>query len=157
RRFESLMGATARVSTGEPLAPMLAAAGIEPARVAQVMHAVRDATALETEVLLPAGEQRPAPVWCSLALRRAPEAAPAQAGLVLVLADATRLKAQQTELEALGRERELARESLVQQADRTRAILDSVLVGIVTVGALGIEWMNRSARRMFGGELADFV
>jgi hypothetical protein len=32
-----------------------------------------------------------------------------------------------------------------------------VLVGIVTVGAHGIEWMNRSARRMFGGELADFV
>ena len=50
-----------------------------------------------------------------------------------------------------------ARESLVQQADRTRAILDSVLVGIVTVGDRGIEWMNRSARRMFGGELADFV
>jgi PAS domain S-box-containing protein len=36
-------------------------------------------------------------------------------------------------------------------------VLDSVLVGIVTVGAGGIEWMNRSARRMFGGELADFV
>jgi two-component sensor histidine kinase len=32
-----------------------------------------------------------------------------------------------------------------------------VLVGIVTVSAQGIEWMNRSARRMFGGELADFV
>jgi PAS domain S-box-containing protein len=43
------------------------------------------------------------------------------------------------------------------QAERTRAILDSVLVGIVTVGERGIEWMNRSARRMFGGELADFV
>jgi PAS domain S-box-containing protein len=54
-------------------------------------------------------------------------------------------------------DRQRARESLVAQADRTRAILDSVLVGIVTVGATGIEWMNRSARRMFGGELADFV
>jgi PAS domain S-box-containing protein len=54
-------------------------------------------------------------------------------------------------------DRQRARESLVQQADRTRAILDSVLVGIVTVGDTGIEWMNRSARRMFGGELADFV
>jgi len=43
------------------------------------------------------------------------------------------------------------------QAERTRAILDSVLVGIVTVGERGIEWMNRSARRMFGGDLADFV
>ncbi len=32
-----------------------------------------------------------------------------------------------------------------------------MLVGIVTVSDSGIEWMNRSARRMFGGELADFV
>ena len=44
-----------------------------------------------------------------------------------------------------------------QQAERTRSILDSVLVGIVTVGPRGIEWMNRSARRMFGGALADFM
>lgn len=54
-------------------------------------------------------------------------------------------------------ERQRARQSLVLQAERTRAVLDSVLVGIVTVGAHGIEWMNRSARRMFAGELADFV
>jgi PAS domain S-box-containing protein len=54
-------------------------------------------------------------------------------------------------------ERHRARESLAAQAERTRAILNSVLVGIVTVSERGIEWMNRSARRMFGGELADFV
>jgi PAS domain S-box-containing protein len=54
-------------------------------------------------------------------------------------------------------ERHRARESLLRQAERTRAVLDSVLVGIVTVADGGIEWMNRSARRMFGGELADFV
>ena len=55
-------------------------------------------------------------------------------------------------------ERRRAREALAGQAERTRAILNSVLVGIVTVGVSGgIEWMNRSARRMFGGELADFV
>ncbi len=54
-------------------------------------------------------------------------------------------------------ERHRAREELQRQAERTRAVLDSVLVGIVTVGDGGIEWMNRSARRMFGGELADFV
>ncbi|MEO7245430.1 MAG: PAS domain S-box protein, partial [Rubrivivax sp.] len=55
-------------------------------------------------------------------------------------------------------ERQRARESLVRQTGRTRAVLDSVLVGIVTVGEQGaIDWMNRSARRMFGGELADFV
>ena len=50
-----------------------------------------------------------------------------------------------------------AERAVALQADRTRAILDSVLVGIVTVGPQGIEWMNRSARRMFGGDLADFV
>lgn len=54
-------------------------------------------------------------------------------------------------------ERRRARESLAVQAERTRAILNSVLVGIVTVSGDGIEWMNRSARRMFAGELADFV
>ena len=53
--------------------------------------------------------------------------------------------------------RHRAEQAIALQAERTRAILDSVLVGIVTVGALGIEWMNRSARRMFGGDLADFV
>jgi len=50
-----------------------------------------------------------------------------------------------------------AERAVAMQADRTRSILDSVLVGIVTVGPQGIEWMNRSARRMFGGDLADFV
>jgi PAS domain S-box-containing protein len=50
-----------------------------------------------------------------------------------------------------------AEQALKLQAERTRAILDSVLVGIVIVGRDGIEWMNRSARRMFGGDLVDFV
>jgi PAS domain S-box-containing protein len=54
-------------------------------------------------------------------------------------------------------ERQRARSTLALQAERTRAILNSVLVGIVNVSAGGIEWMNQSARRMFGGELADFV
>ena len=54
-------------------------------------------------------------------------------------------------------ERRRTRETLAGQAERTRAILNSVLVGIVTVSAQGIDWMNRSARRMFAGELADFV
>jgi PAS domain S-box-containing protein len=54
-------------------------------------------------------------------------------------------------------DRHRAEQAVALQAERTRAILDSVLVGIVTVGANGIEWMNRSARRMFGGDLADFI
>jgi PAS domain S-box-containing protein len=54
-------------------------------------------------------------------------------------------------------ERRRARESLASQAERTRSVLNSVLVGIVTVNEGGIQWMNRSARRMFAGELTDFV
>ncbi|MDE2614995.1 MAG: PAS domain S-box protein, partial [Burkholderiales bacterium] len=54
-------------------------------------------------------------------------------------------------------ERHRARDALALQAERTRAMLNSVLVGIVTVDAQGIAWMNRSARRMFGGEMADFM
>lgn len=50
-----------------------------------------------------------------------------------------------------------AERAVATQASRTRSILDSVLVGIVTVGPQGIEWMNRSARRMFAGDLVDFV
>jgi PAS domain S-box-containing protein len=53
--------------------------------------------------------------------------------------------------------RRQAEERLTLQADRTRAILDSVFVGIVTLDDSGIAWMNRSARRMFAGDLADFV
>jgi PAS domain S-box-containing protein len=150
RRFESLLGGALPFEAGQPLEAVLAGAGVAPASVAQVMGAVHDASALETELLLPVGPQRPAAIWCSAALRRTHETAPGAIGLVLVLSDATRLKSQQNELEALARERELL-------FNRTRAILDSVLVGIVTVGGGGIEWMNRSARRMFGGELGDFV
>jgi len=268
RRFESLMSGSVACAPGGAFEAVLANAGLAPDTVAQLMDAVRGSGALETELLLPAGALRKTPTWCSLALRRTHETTPGAVGMVVVLADATRLKSQQSELEALARERELmfnlsdvgivyqrdgqieranqamadlvgvsaealkgspmsrlydseaawqhylhletrdmatlgrshgerqvrrrdgslfwaqvsqrpvafdrpaagtimsfvniddrqrARESLVQQADRTRAILDSVLVGIVTVGDTGIEWMNRSARRMFGGELADFV
>ncbi|MFG5406913.1 PAS domain S-box protein [Piscinibacter sakaiensis] len=54
-------------------------------------------------------------------------------------------------------DRHRAEQVVALQAERTRAILDSVLVGIVIVGPRGIEWMNRSARRMFGGDLGDFL
>ena len=53
--------------------------------------------------------------------------------------------------------RHRAERAVALQAERTRSILDSALVGIVIVGASGIEWMNRSARRMFGGSIADFL
>ena len=54
-------------------------------------------------------------------------------------------------------DRHRAEQNLTLQSDRTRAILDSVFVGIVTLDPQGIAWMNRSARRMFAGDLADFV
>ena len=266
-RFETLLGG-GDYPPGKPFDEILASAGVPAETVAALIDAVREVGTLETELLLPAGTHRKTAIWCSLALRRTHETAPGAIGMVVVLADATRMKSQQSELEALARERELmfnlsdvgivyqrdgqieranqamadlvgyapealkgspmsrlyeseaawqhyahletrdmatlgrshgerqvrrrdgnlfwaqvsqrpvdigkrsagtimsfvniddrqrARESLVQQADRTRAILDSVLVGIVTVGDTGIEWMNRSARRMFGGELADFI
>ena len=266
-RFETLLGG-GDYPPGKPFDAILASAGVPAETVAALIDAVRDVGTLETELLLPAGTHRRNAIWCTLALRRTHETGPGAAGMVVVLADATRMKSQQSELEALARERELmfnlsdvgivyqrdgqiaranqamadlvghapealtgspvsrlyeseaasqhylhgekrdllttgrshgerqvrrrdgslfwaqvntrhvtagqpsagtimsfvdvddrqrARESLVQLADRTRAILDSVLVGIVTVGDSGIEWMNRSARRMFGGELGDFV
>ncbi|HSW07532.1 PAS domain S-box protein [Aquabacterium sp.] len=80
--------------------------------------------------------------WVQVSKRSVDEQAP-EAGLICSYVDID--------------ERRRAREAVQLQAERTRAILDSVLVGIVTVGDTGIEWMNRSARRMFGGELADFV
>jgi len=266
-RFETLLGG-GDYPAGKPFDAILASAGVPAETVASLIEAVRDVGTLETELLLPAGTHRKQAIWCSLALRRTSETGPGAVGMVVVLADATRMKSQQSELEALARERELmfnlsdvgivhqrdgqieranqamadlvgmtpealkgspisrlyeseaswqhyqhlesrdmltlgrahgerqvrrrdgtlfwaqvsqrpvdasrpsagtivsfvniddrqrARDALVQQADGTRAILDSVLVGIVTVGHAGIEWMNRSARRMFGGELADFV
>ena len=81
-------------------------------------------------------------VWVQVSKRRVDESNPAS-DLICSFVDVD--------------ERQRAREAVQLQAERTRAILDSVLVGIVTVGDGGIEWMNRSARRMFAGELADFV
>lgn len=67
----------------------------------------------------------------------------------VVTVDITVEQLAQARAEQLLRDRDL-------QTERERAVLDSVLVGIVTVGRHGIEWMNRSARRMFGGDLAEF-
>jgi PAS domain S-box-containing protein len=81
-------------------------------------------------------------VWVQVAVRAVTPDAP-EAGVICSFVDID--------------ERRRGRETLALQAERTRAILNSVLVGIVTVSDQGIQWMNRSARRMFGGELADFV
>jgi PAS domain S-box-containing protein len=81
-------------------------------------------------------------VWVQVAVRPVDADAP-EAGVISSFVDID--------------ERRRARETLASQAERTRSILNSVLVGIVTVSEQGIQWMNRSARRMFAGELADFV
>ncbi|MFO1336623.1 MAG: PAS domain S-box protein [Burkholderiaceae bacterium] len=85
------------------------------------------------------------------------ELGPDRSAMSVVTLDITDEENARRHNEQLLREQARSRESLLQQTDRTRAVLDSVLVGIVTVGVGGIEWMNRSARRMFGGELADFA
>lgn len=85
------------------------------------------------------------------------ELGPGRPAMSVVTLDITDEETARRHNEQLLQEQARVRESLLLQTDRTRAVLDSVLVGIVTVGARGIEWMNRSARRMFGGELNDFI
>ncbi|ACB34987.1 putative signal transduction histidine kinase [Leptothrix cholodnii SP-6] len=95
--------------------------------------------------------------WYALSIRRTGPAGDAPQAIAVV-SEITRLKAQQAQLETLAHEREQMAQVLGQQADRNRAVLDSVLVGIVTVNEQGvISWLNRSARRMFGGDLGDFL
>ena len=152
RRFETMLRLPASGVAGLSLAELLSRHSNAEAMATEIRDAlIADATyeiefafsdADESAVL---SELR----WYSLSVRRA------GGGLgldeaIAVLSDVTRMKTQQVQLETLARDRE-------SMARRTRAILDSVLVGIVTVGPAGIEWMNRSAQRMFGAELAEFL
>jgi len=147
RRFESLLGFRAGDVAGCSLQELLAGQRDAARLAADIDASLAAGQVHETELAIDLrGRPRH---WCSLSVRRAGLGADGQE-LIAVLTDITRLKAQQIELEALASE-------VALQAERTRAILDSVLVGIVTVGADGIEWMNRSARRMFGGDLEDFL
>ena len=162
QRFEAMLGLGASGVAGSGLAELLRGHGDAEAMAAAIDAALGADATYETEFEFaaaaataadaPTGQGAVAEVearWYTLSVRRAGGAlGPNEA--IAVLADVTRIKSQQVELAELARDREL-------QAERTRSILDSVLVGIVTVGAGGIEWMNRSARRMFGGELADFI
>jgi PAS domain S-box-containing protein len=153
-RFEALLGVRAGQVVGFGLAELFASQPDAPRLVEEIQAALGAGTAYETELCFQLPGQ--AKQWCALTVRRAGPAGDASEAIA-VLSDITRLKGQQMELEALVRDRQLAQQAVARQAERTRAILDSVLVGIVTVGPGGIEWMNRSARRMFGGDLADFI
>jgi PAS domain S-box-containing protein len=143
RRFETMLRLPPGTSAGATLAELLARDPNAEAMAAAIRDAlVADAT---YEIEFAAEDQR----WYSLSVRGV-GAGSSDGEAIAVLSDVTRLKAQQAELETLVRDRE-------SMARRTRAILDSVLVGIVIVGPAGIEWMNRSAQRMFGAELAEFL
>jgi len=157
RRFEAMLGLAAGSATGMTVQQLFARGGPNERIVADARRALDADVVYETEFAVRAdGVERVETRWYALSVRRA--GAPSDASeAIAVLADITRLKTQQQELEQLVRDRQQAERAVALQADRTRAILDSVLVGIVTVGPQGIEWMNRSARRMFGGELADFL
>ena len=267
RRFEAMLDLPGGAATGQTIQALFARSETTARIVIDAWQALAEGSIYETEFDLPAREGQAAR-WVSLSVRRAASPNGGLAETIAVLADITRLKSQQQQLEALARDRELmfshsgvgiaflrdgriqrgnqalaqlagrsvdelvdlplielfadddefgrrwpieeaslrqygrwtgerplrapdgrllwvqvskrlvvegdpsgemiatyvnvdaryrAERAVALQAGRTRAILDSALVGIVTVGPQGIEWMNQSARRMFGGELVDFV
>jgi PAS domain S-box-containing protein len=147
RRFERMLGLKPSSLTGQRLDALL---DHDP-RIKRV--AVESVARLQTEAQYESeleiiAPERP-PMWYALSIKRiGSSTGPLEA--IAVLSDISRIRSQKAQLEAMGRD-------LALQADRTRAILDSVFVGIVTLDASGISWMNRSARRMFGGDLSDFV
>ncbi|WP_077035400.1 PAS domain S-box protein [Pelomonas sp. KK5] len=260
--FAALLGLAGPPSGGAPVAALFAGQPQLGERVQQALPGLAPERSFEAEF------QREDGRWIALTLRRVSGEGPLQAETVAVLSDITRLKSQQSELEALVRDRELmfslsdvgiailrhgriarandalaeltgyriheldglphhalfdseaeyrqqqalvrqaledsgqwqgerrvrrrdgtglwmqisqramragapdegqiatfvnvddrwrAQQSLILQTERERTVLDSVMVGIVTVGRGGIQWMNRSARRMFGGDLAEFL
>ena len=163
RRFEAMLQLPPSAVAGSSLAELPsrhpdaenAAAEVREALIADRIYETEfafdgvDAASSSGDLDDGSGVRQPGLRWYSLSVRRAGGATGFDEAIA-VLSDVTRLKSQQLQLEALALEREL-------MAERTRSILDSVLVGIVTVGGRGIEWMNRSARRMFAGELADFI
>jgi PAS domain S-box-containing protein len=163
RRFEAMLQLPPSAVAGSSLAELLSRHPDAEDAAAEVREALIADRIYETEFAFDgieagsssgdlddgSGVRRPGLRWYSLSVRRAGGASGFDEAIA-VLSDVTRLKSQQVQLEALALEREL-------MVERTRSILDSVLVGIVTVGSRGIEWMNRSARRMFSGELVDFI
>jgi PAS domain S-box-containing protein len=161
-RFERMLGFAAGAVAGSSVRELFASQPNAEQIVDDIESALAEAGVFETEIeiRLPGKPVQ----WAALSARRvgsgpagssdAGQAAAGQPEVVAVLTDITRLKRQHGELERLAGERERTEAAMGQQAELTRAILDSVFVGIVTVGPRGIEWMNRSARRMFGGGLA---
>ncbi len=157
RRFEDMLRLPPGTSAGSSLAELMArhpnaetmATEIRDALIAEATYEIEFAFGDADESAERAGRPPPELRWYSLSVRSAGSGSGGDEAIA-VLADVTRMKTQQVQLETLARDRE-------SMARRTRAILDSVLVGIVTVGPAGIEWMNRSAQRMFGAGLSEFL
>jgi len=154
RRFERMLRLTHDSAIGADIERLLAGVphGPDAPSPGDSLDAVLDRGDLyETEVVVQ--DDDGTPHWYAVTIRRTGPAGPAPLAIV-VLSEITRLKTQQAELAHLATEYERMASALGQQADRTRAVLDSVLVGIVTADEQGrISWLNRSARRMFGGDL----
>lgn len=155
RRFERMLRLPAGAGVGSDIRALLAsrARGLPDGQA--LADALDQGSMYETEIEV-RGDEGEAH-WYALSVRRTGPAGDAPQSIA-VLSEITRLKLQQNELAALASERARMAHVLGQQADRTRAVLDSVLVGIVTVDERGhVSWLNRSARRMFGGDLGDFL
>ena len=132
RRFEAMLRLPAGTARGRACAELFARhpnaeaiAAEMPRRRCAPTRSTRPSSRRATPRAAAARPPSSAGMRCRCA---APPPAPTPLEAIAVLSDITRLKAQQAELEMLARDREL-------MARRTRAILDSVLVGIVTVGA----------------------
>lgn len=155
RRFERMLRLGAGAGVGSDIRALLATRTNSMVTPSSLNDSLDQGVLYEAELEV-AGDDG-ALHWYALTIRRTGlDAETPQA--IAVLSEITRLKSQQVQLESLAHEREQMAQVLGQQADRTRAVLDSVLVGIVTVNHAGvISWLNRSARRMFGGDLGDFL
>ncbi len=156
RRFESMLRLPAGSGVGSDIRALLATRTIGlQASPDSITETLEHGVLYEAEIEVPAddGTSR----WYALSIRRTAPGGDAPQSIAL-LSEITRLKVQAVQLESLAHEREQMAQVLGQQADRNRAVLDSVLVGIVTVNPQGaITWLNRSARRMFDGDLGDFL
>ena len=152
-RFERMLGLAPGTAVGGTIRRLLA--GGAQGALDQLDAVLDRGEQYETEVVVE--DEDGARHWYAVTIRRTGPAG-RQPLAIVVLSEITRLKTQQAELAHLAGEHERMAGVLGQQADRTRAVLDSVLVGIVTADEQGrISWLNRSARRMFGGDLGDFM
>ncbi|MFO1271008.1 MAG: PAS domain S-box protein [Rubrivivax sp.] len=104
RRFERMLGFAPGAAAGASLLEVIARSPEGQRIAAEAQAALAAGRPYEAE--LPAGDAKGQPVWYSLSVRRA-EPVRDEIEAVAVLTDVTRLKAQQTELERLLRDREL--------------------------------------------------